>query len=52
MKLGCFDYLLKPVSYERLQETLNRYLALNNAMKAYENLEQHHIDSTVQYSVA
>ncbi|HBV77918.1 MULTISPECIES: response regulator [Vibrio] len=44
MKLGCFDYLLKPVSYERLQETLNRYLALNNAMKAYENLEQRHID--------
>lgn len=44
MKLGCFDYLLKPVSYERLQETLNRYLTLNNAMKAYENLEQRHID--------
>lgn len=44
MKLGCFDYLLKPVSYERLQETLNRYLTLNNAMKAYENLEQRQID--------
>ena len=44
MKLGCFDYLLKPVSYERLQETLNRYLTLHNAMKAYENLEQRQID--------
>lgn len=44
MKLGCFDYLLKPVSYSRLQETLNRYLALNSAMKAYDNLEQRHID--------
>lgn len=44
MKLGCFDYLLKPVSYARLQETLDRYLSLNNAMKAYDNLEQRHID--------
>jgi two-component system response regulator CitB len=44
MKLGCFDYLLKPVSYERLQETLNRYLMLNTAMSAYDNLEQRQID--------
>ncbi|OEF23612.1 response regulator [Vibrio rumoiensis] len=44
MKLGCFDYLLKPVSYERLQETLTRYLTLNSAMKAYDNLEQRQID--------
>lgn len=44
MKLGCFDYLLKPVSYERLQETLNRYLSLNTAMNAYDNLEQRQID--------
>ncbi|WP_105901614.1 response regulator [Vibrio gangliei] len=44
MKLGCFDYLLKPVSYSRLQETLERYLSLNNAMKAFDNLEQRQID--------
>lgn len=44
MKLGCFDYLLKPVSYLRLQKTLDRYLSLNNAMKAYDNLEQKQID--------
>ncbi|MEG3753591.1 response regulator [Psychromonas arctica] len=44
MKLGCFDYLLKPVSYERLQETLDRYITLNTAMRAYDNLEQRHID--------
>ncbi|MEF1187416.1 response regulator, partial [Vibrio sinaloensis] len=31
---GCFDYLLKPISYERLQETLNRYLKYNCAIKA------------------
>lgn len=44
MQLGCFDYLLKPVSFTRLQETLDRYLSLNNAMNAYENVQQRQID--------
>lgn len=44
MQLGCFDYLLKPVSFDRFQETLQRYLNLNNAMNAYDNLNQKHID--------
>jgi len=44
MQLGCFDYLLKPISFDRFQETLQRYLNLNNAMKAYDNLNQKHID--------
>ncbi len=44
MQLGCFDYLLKPVSFDRFQETLQRYLKLNNAMKAYDNVNQKHID--------
>ncbi|WP_249374183.1 response regulator [Vibrio sp. A8-1] len=33
MQLGCFDYLLKPISFDRFQQTLQRYLDLNNAMK-------------------
>lgn len=44
MQLGCFDYLLKPISFDRFQQTLQRYLDLNNAMKAYESLNQKHID--------
>ncbi|EKO3582157.1 response regulator [Vibrio metschnikovii] len=44
MQLGCFDYLLKPISFDRFQQTLQRYLDLNNAMKAYDNLNQKYID--------
>lgn len=41
---GCFDYLLKPISYERLQETLNRYLKYNCAIKAFDTISQRHVD--------
>ena len=44
MHCGCFDYLLKPVSYDRLQETLNRYLKYHSAMNAYDNISQRHVD--------
>lgn len=42
---GCFDYLLKPISYERLQETLNRYLKYHCAIKAYDSISQRHVDN-------
>ncbi|MBT2994487.1 response regulator, partial [Vibrio anguillarum] len=41
---GCFDYLLKPISYDRLQETLNRYLKYHCAIKAFDNISQRHVD--------
>lgn len=41
---GCFDYLLKPVSYDRLQETLNRYLKYTSAINAFDNISQRHVD--------
>ncbi|MDN3683012.1 response regulator [Vibrio tapetis subsp. quintayensis] len=44
LQCGCFDYLLKPVSYDRLQETLNRYLKYNSAINAFDNISQRHVD--------
>ncbi|MGF1695473.1 response regulator [Vibrio kyushuensis] len=44
LQCGCFDYLLKPISYDRLQETLNRYLKYNCAIKAFDNISQRHVD--------
>lgn len=44
MHCGCFDYLLKPVSYERLKDTLNRYLKYHSAINAYDNISQRHVD--------
>ncbi|PWI32326.1 response regulator [Vibrio albus] len=44
MHCGCFDYLLKPVAYDRLKDTLNRYLKYNSAINAYDNISQRHVD--------
>ncbi|WED25000.1 response regulator [Vibrio sp. JC009] len=44
MHCGCFDYILKPVSYERLKDTLNRYLKYKSALNAYDNISQRHVD--------
>ncbi|WP_413283219.1 response regulator [Vibrio sp. MA40-2] len=44
MHCGCFDYILKPVAYDRLQETLNRYLKFNSAINAFDNISQRHVD--------
>lgn len=44
MHCGCFDYILKPVSYDRLKDTLNRYLKYHSAMNAYDNISQRHVD--------
>lgn len=44
MHCGCFDYLLKPVAYDRLKDTLNRYLKYHSAINAYDNISQRHVD--------
>ncbi|WP_207621624.1 response regulator [Vibrio ziniensis] len=44
MHCGCFDYLLKPVSYVRLKDTLNRYVQYHSAINAYDNISQRHVD--------
>ena len=44
MHCGCFDYLLKPVAYDRLKDTLNRYLKYYSAINAYDNISQRHVD--------
>lgn len=44
MHCGCFDYILKPVSYDRLKDTLSRYLKYHGALNAYDNISQRHVD--------
>jgi two-component system response regulator CitB len=45
VRCGAFDYLIKPVSYDRLQDTLNRYLRYRGSLNASDDVSQRHIDA-------
>jgi len=41
---GAFDYIIKPVSYERLQMSLERYVRFFDTQQANQQVNQHHVD--------
>ncbi len=44
IRFGAFDYIIKPVSYERLQHTLERFERLFNTQKRSQLLNQRRVD--------
>ncbi|MBL4828304.1 MAG: response regulator [Aliivibrio sp.] len=44
VRSGGFDYLLKPIAYDRLQDTLNRYVKYISSIKANDSVNQRHVD--------
>ena len=44
VRCGAFDYLLKPLGYDRLQDTLQRYLRYRGSISAGDNVNQRHVD--------
>lgn len=44
LRCGAFDYILKPVGYDRLQDTLQRYLRFRGSINANDNVNQRHVD--------
>jgi two-component system, CitB family, response regulator CitB len=42
---GAFDYIIKPVSYERLQMSIERFVCLFNSQSASTRLSQHCVDA-------
>jgi two-component system response regulator CitB len=44
IRFGAFDYILKPVSYDRLQMSLERYIRFFDSQKANAQVNQHHVD--------
>jgi two-component system response regulator CitB len=44
VRCGTFDYLLKPIGYDRLQDTLQRYLRYRSSINAGDNVNQRHVD--------
>lgn len=45
LRLGVFDYLIKPVHYQRLQHTLERFVRYRNSLRSNEQANQNHVDA-------
>ncbi|WP_426415683.1 response regulator [Aestuariirhabdus sp. LZHN29] len=44
LRAGVFDYILKPLVFERLQEALHNYAAHLSRLRGMQSLEQSHVD--------
>lgn len=45
LRLGVFDYLIKPVHYQRLQHTLQRFARYRSSLRSSEQANQTHVDA-------
>lgn len=45
LRLGGFDYLIKPVHYQRLQHTLERFARYRSSLRSSEQASQLHVDA-------
>ncbi len=46
---GVFDYLLKPISYDRLKDSLERYLKYSSSLLASDSVNQRHVDELFNF---
>lgn len=44
IRYGTFDYIIKPVSYERLRQSLERFVRVLNAQQSSDHVNQHRVD--------
>jgi len=49
IRCGVFDYLLKPASYDRLFDSLDRYLQYTSSIKASDSVNQRHVDALFNF---
>lgn len=45
LRMGVFDYLIKPVHYQRLQHTLERFTRYRSSLRSSEQANQTHVDA-------
>ena len=45
LRMGVFDYLIKPVHYQRLQHTLERFARYRSSLRSSEQANQTHVDA-------
>ncbi|QFI38202.1 response regulator [Moritella marina ATCC 15381] len=51
MRGGVVDYILKPVIFARLEESLNKYLKQKNQFVNLDDVDQHMVDAMISVSV-
>ena len=49
VRCGVFDYLLKPIAYDRMEGSLERYLKYISSLKASDNVNQRHVDELFNF---
>lgn len=49
VRCGVFDYLLKPISYDRLKDSLERYLKYSSSLLASDSVNQRHVDELFNF---
>ncbi|WPC73512.1 response regulator [Vibrio porteresiae] len=49
VRCGVFDYLLKPIAYDRMQDSLERYLRYIGSLRASDNVNQRHVDELFNF---
>jgi len=49
IRAGAFDYLLKPISYDRLEDSLGRYLGYRSTLASTDSVSQRYVDQMLNY---
>jgi two-component system response regulator CitB len=49
IRTGAFDYQLKPISYDRLQDSLDRFLKYMGTMESTDSMSQKYVDQMFNY---
>ncbi|CSC42512.1 transcriptional regulatory protein CitB [Vibrio cholerae] len=49
VRCGVFDYLLKPIAYDRVQNSLERYLKYISSLRANDSVNQRHVDELFNF---
>ncbi|MDB1125109.1 response regulator [Vibrio algarum] len=49
IRAGAFDYLLKPISYDRLSDSIERFLKYMGTLESRELVSQRHVDQMLNF---
>jgi two-component system response regulator CitB len=49
VRCGTFDYILKPISYDRLHDSLQRYAQYTSSLRSHDNINQRHVDALFNF---